>query len=406
MLRGGLFPRQRPIAEHAVGVSGGHILHVAEYGSASGSPAVYLHGGPGGGTPPDVPRLFDPDKYRVVVFDQRGCGLSRCADRLLANTTDDLVNDIEAVRTQLGIERWGVMGSSYGALMAALYSARHAERVQWALLHGVFLGSRSELAWIFDEGGASRFYPQQWAAFVEAVAARPPPDAVAPAPPHASAQLELVEKYHSALSPPGLSRAHPPPASEGGDAGDAAGGADASLRQASLAAAAAFAKWEDEIETLAPCSASHDDAELIANAQIAIHHVRNGCFLPDAGALPELEAASGLLARIPCAMVNGRHDVICPPRAAAAAAAAWPGAALRIVEGGAHALFEKPMRAAVHACLAEIAAAAAAGEGEGCGRAAKKAKHSAEPAVDSAVDSAERPAAVAEADLLDGVGSR
>ena len=138
-----------------------HELHVAEYGASGGTPIVYLHGGPGGGTPPDVPRLFDPAVFRLVTFDQRGCGRSRCADRLLANTTALLIDDVEAVRCRLGIERWAVFGSSYGSLLVALYAARHSARVTFAIAHGVFLGTRAEVGWLYEAPGASRFYPDQ-----------------------------------------------------------------------------------------------------------------------------------------------------------------------------------------------------------------------------------------------------
>ena len=110
------------------------------------------------------------------------------------------------------------------------------------------------------------------------------------------------------------------------------------------------------METLAPCAAPHEAAELLAGAQVAAHHFLHGCFLPAEGALPELRAARETLASLPCAIIHGRHDVICPPRAAAALHAAWPGSCLHIVEGGAHALFEKPMRAAAQACLVELTA--------------------------------------------------
>ena len=109
-----LFPRLPPRCTHTVLVSEGHSLHVAEHGASDGVPIVYLHGGPGGGTPPDAPRLFDPERFRVVTFDQRGCGKSVCSDRLEGNSTDRLVADVEAIRDALGIERWAVMGSSYG----------------------------------------------------------------------------------------------------------------------------------------------------------------------------------------------------------------------------------------------------------------------------------------------------
>ena len=235
-----LHPKAPPRAVHSVEVGGAarHVLHVTEYGAADGLPLVYLHGGPGGGTPPDLPRLFDPSTFRLVAFDQRGCGGSRCADRLRANTTADILSDIEAVRAALGIDRWAVMGSSYGSLLAALYAARHAASVRWVVLHGVFLGSTDEVRWLYEPGGASRFYPHQWKQFADAAppleldGASPPtstavapqggssPGAPAGSQPHEVAagtpsdrplpgMPRLLAMYHRALTAPKVPRAHP-----------------------------------------------------------------------------------------------------------------------------------------------------------------------------------------------------
>ena len=120
-----LHRKQPPLRTLAVPTSDGlHVLHVEEHGRSDGDPVVYLHGGPGGGIPPDISRLFDPQAFRLVVFDQRGCGKSTCADRLRDNTTDHIIADIETVRDHLGIDRWAVLGSSFGALLTALYAAR------------------------------------------------------------------------------------------------------------------------------------------------------------------------------------------------------------------------------------------------------------------------------------------
>ena len=166
--RGGLYKSVPPSAEHAIAVSGDHTLYAAEYGNKDGTPLVYVHGGPGGGIPKDAHRLFDPEAYRIVLFDQRGCGRSSCPDRLAENTTDWLVADIEAIRSALSIERWLVMGSSYGSMLTALYAARNPERVLGCVLHGVFLGSRVEIEWLY-EGGAARFYPERWREFEAAL---------------------------------------------------------------------------------------------------------------------------------------------------------------------------------------------------------------------------------------------
>ena len=338
------FPRAQARAEHAITTGDGqHVLRVKEYGSPAGEPVVYLHGGPGGGTPPDLPRLFDPGTFRLVAFDQRGCGQSVSEDRLRANTTALLVEDVETIRIALGIDRWAVMGSSYGSLLACLYAARHSVSIRWVLLHGVFLGSHNEVRWLFEADGVARFYPHQWARLKQAAehaeseAAWRADDATMPP--------ALVTAYHSLLTRNAVPRSHPP-----------ADGVDWTQPHAkgALDAAAALTQYEDDMETLVPCAASHEAAELLAGAQIAAHFFEHGCFLPAEGALPELTDARAALAKLPCAIVHGRHDVLCPLRSAYAVEQLWPGCTLRIVEGGAHALFEKPMRAAAQACLAQL----------------------------------------------------
>ena len=332
----GLFPASPPVRQYEVAVGSGHTLSVREWGNGP-TPVVYLHGGPGGGTPPDICKLFDPEQFRLVAFDQRGCGRSRFEERLRANTCDALVSDVEAVREAAGgIETWGVMGSSYGVLLASLYAARHPARARWVLLHGCFTGSRAELEWLY-EGGAARFYPAQWAAFEAALGTPPqlPPDAALP---HVAGYARLICRPEAATA-----------------AADA--GAEAA---AAVAAASAFVRWEDELETLEPHAdddAGMSTADLLGQCEVQLHHFGNDCFLPsDEGALPELRVASGALSGVRCAIIHGRHDMVCPPRAAAQLHALWPGATLRIVESGAHALFEKPMRSAAQACLAEFAA--------------------------------------------------
>ena len=369
-----MHPKRQPSATHRVVTADGiHTLHVREYGDrqhARAGTVVYLHGGPGGGSPPDTARLFDPEAFHVITFDQRGCGLSECEDRLRSNTLDLLVQDVETIREALAIDKWGVMGSSYGSLLTVLYAARHAARVSWALLHGVFLGSRAEIAWLYEEGGASRFYPQQWEDFQACSQSSQVEEngmsgasACSTMQPKAVAHVDgkwcdesgahpfpILESYHSRLTrhpaiQPSL-RANPLPA----DGVTADGPPPAEV----LRAAEALVKFEDEMETLAPMPATHEVGELVSGAQIAAHHFYHGCFLPEAGCVSELSAGREALAGIPCRIIHGRHDVVCTPRAAYRVQALWPHSQLRIVESGAHALFEKPMRAAAQACLAEL----------------------------------------------------
>lgn len=350
-----------PTRTHSVATSDGHhVLHVAEYGTGNKTPVVYLHGGPGGGIPPDVPRLFDPEVFHVIVFDQRGCGRSTCADRLRANTTDRLIDDIETVRLHIGVEQWAVVGSSYGALLTALYVARCATHVSWAVVHGAFLGTRAEVTWLYSSDGAARFYPHQWDEFFSATRGVGDAPDTASAPAGDQAATALVARIYRALTADDVSRMQPPPTDQG-------------LPAAAVAAASALTRWEDEMETLSPMPATHGSAELLAGAQIAAHYFYHGCHLATAGErhdsvpaliaykpdgiLDELRDAAEMLGRVPCAIVHGRHDVVCPPRAAHQLHAVWPRSTLRIVEGGAHALFEKPMRAAAQAAFAEFTAA-------------------------------------------------
>ena len=366
-----LHRKAAPLRTHAMATEDGlHVLHVAEYGSPNAIPVVYLHGGPGGGIPVDAPRLFDPEVFRLVVFDQRGCGKSTCEDRLRGNTTDMLISDIESVRKHLGIQRWAVVGSSYGALLTSLYAARHAASITFAIVHGAFLGTRAEVGWLYESGGASRFYPQQWDAHMAPRCQSDTLDA-GRSEAHGTDTPALVADFYRVLSDSAVDRTHPP-------------SADTPPPPAALAAAVALTAWEDEMETIAPTPASHEPGELISGAQIAAHYFYHGCFLhasdevaasaadaePAAaylpgGILPELRAAAKELSTVPCFIVHGRHDVVCPPRAATRLHDAWPHSSLRIVEGGAHALFEKPMRAAVQAALADFASRQQAGASAG-----------------------------------------
>jgi len=158
-----LYPAIRPFQKARLRVSALHELYYEQSGNPQGKPAVFLHGGPGGGTDPAMRRFFDPQRYRIVLFDQRGCGASRPHAELRENTTWDLVSDIEALRTLLGIDRWLVFGGSWGSTLALAYGQRHPERVTELVLRGIFLLRRSELAWFYqDPLGAGSIFPDLW----------------------------------------------------------------------------------------------------------------------------------------------------------------------------------------------------------------------------------------------------
>ena len=346
MLASGLWKAAPPRARHSVAVGSGHILRVREYGSPSGLPLVYLHGGPGGTTPPRVAQLVDPAMWRLFTFDQRGCGECASEDALRDNMTGELVADVEAVRRAVGVDRWVVMGSSYGTLLAALYAARHAEHVSGVVIHATFLGSRRELEWLY-EGGAASFYPEYYAELEEAVAE------------------ELSRARARGETLPHVAACHAMIDDDRPERADAR-----------KCAAAAFVAFEDAMETLRPEPAEHADEELIRGATIQAHYFMHGCFLrPPEGALPELREARQALSAVPCAIVHGRHDVICPPRAAHDLHSAWPRSELHVVEGGAHALFEKPMRSQVQLCLLKLAQALGGASSEPAGGGNKRSRH-------------------------------
>ena len=182
-----LYPPIGPFERGYLRVSELHELYYEQSGQPRGKPAVFLHGGPGGGTAPDMRRFFDPQRYRIVLFDQRGCGASRPHAELRENTTWDLVSDIERLRIHLGIERWLVFGGSWGSTLALAYAQRHPERVTELVLRGIFLLRRSELAWFYqDPLGAGSIFPDLWERFV------------APIP--QSERVDMMQAYYRRLT--------------------------------------------------------------------------------------------------------------------------------------------------------------------------------------------------------------
>ena len=163
-----LYPSLEPYERRILDVGDGHSLYVEESGNPRGRPVVVLHGGPGGGSSPMMRRFFDPAHYRIVLFDQRGCGRSRPHASVTANTTQHLIRDIEQIRETLGIDRWIVFGGSWGATLALAYAQTHPARAAWLVLRGVFLGTAEELDWFYG-GGAGRFYPDLWSRFVDPI---------------------------------------------------------------------------------------------------------------------------------------------------------------------------------------------------------------------------------------------
>ena len=294
------FPPIEPYRSHRLRVSPLHELHVEEAGNPDGTPVVFLHGGPGGGCQPFHRQFFDPERYRIVLFDQRGCGRSTPYAELRENSTWDLVADIERIRQFLHIDRWVVFGGSWGSTLALAYAIRHRTRVRALILRGIFLLRPEEIRWFYQEG-CSWLFPDAWEGFLE-----PIPEAE---------RGDLLHAYHRRLT------------SE-----------DADERQRT---AVAWSRWEGATSHLLPSQemigSFTDVAFAEAFARIECHYFVNGGFFDTPNWLLE---QAGALAGIPGVIVQGRYDVVCPMRSAWELARAWPDAELQIVPNAGHSAAE------------------------------------------------------------------
>lgn len=273
-------------------------------GNPDGIPVVFVHGGPGGGTGPAQRRYFDPDRYRIVLFDQRGCGRStpHIADGadLSVNTTDRLVEDIEKLRQHLDVSRWLVFGGSWGSTLSLVYAQTHPDRVTGLILRGIFLLRRSEIDWYYN-GGAGHIFPEQWDRFLAPV-------------PDEERSGDLVEAYHRLLQ--------------------------SENRDVATEAAIAWSSWEAATSYLLPrpeqVAQNEDPRFAAAFAGIENHYFRNAGFLRENQLLDDAH----LLADIPGVIVQGRYDVVCPATSAWALHKAWPAADLTIVDDAGHSAAE------------------------------------------------------------------
>jgi len=292
-----LYPPIEPFRRFHLGVGDGHELNVELCGARDGTPVLVLHGGPGAGISPFMRRFFDPARYLIVLFDQRGAGRSRPHSSLHENTTWHLVEDIERLSQHLGVARWHLFGGSWGSTLALLYAQRHPARAAALMLRGVFTMTRAELDW-FYRGGAARFFPEDWANFVAPI----PPDE----------RGDLVGAYHRRLT--------------GGDEAE------------QTRFARSWVRWETATAALRPGRAGFvDGAYARAFARIESHFfVHDGWLEEDGQVLRDMPR----IAHVPGVIVQGRYDMICPPDTAARLADAWPGGVLKLVDDGGHALSE------------------------------------------------------------------
>ncbi len=295
----GLYPPLEPYATGLLAVGDGHTLYYERCGTPGAKPAVFLHGGPGGGISPNHRRLFDPARYDVLLFDQRGCGLSTPYAALEANTTWHLVADLERLRQMAGVPQWLVCGGSWGSTLALAYAQTHLTSVSELVLRGIFTASEAELHWYYQHG-ASEVFPDYWADFL------------APIPP--TERHNLRAAYGRLLT-----------------------GSDEAARSE---AAQAWSLWEGRTSNLLPqdlADTGFADAHFaLAFARIENHYFVHGAWLEENQLLRDCQR----IAAIPGVIVQGRYDMVCPPRTAFALHQAWPSAAFHLIPDAGHSWLE------------------------------------------------------------------
>jgi proline iminopeptidase len=294
-----LYPDIKPYANHSLRVDSVHTLHIEECGNPQGLPVVFVHGGPGAGCEPFHRRFFDPNIYRIVLFDQRGAGRSTPHAELSNNTTQHLVADMELIRSHLDIERWVVFGGSWGSTLGLAYAETHPERVLGLILRGIFLCTPWEIRWFYQEG-ANHLFPDYWEDYVKMIAV--------------DERDDMVSAYYRLLT------------------GD--------NEIARMAAAKAWSTWEGRCSTLKPKTevVNHfsDPRTALSLARIECHYFMNNSFLePD-----QLIRDAGRLKEIPGVIVHGRYDVVCPVENAWRLHQAWPQAELKLIADAGHSAAE------------------------------------------------------------------
>ena len=296
-----LYPPINPYNEFNLKVSNLHTIHVEESGNKNGKPVIFLHGGPGGGIEPIYRQYFDPQKWRIIIFDQRGCGKSLPHAELQENTTWDLVGDIEKIRIYLGIEYWVVFGGSWGSTLAMSYAIKHSNRCKGLILRGIFMIRKKEIDW-FYQGGASYIYPDAWEKYID-----PIPE---------NERHDLVSAYYKKLTSD-----------------------DNKIR---LEAAKAWSNWEASTSKLFPSNALlhqfNDSKVAEAFARIECHYfINKGFFESDSWILDN----SSVISNIPSVIIQGRYDVVCPPISAWELHKKLPNSDFYFIQDAGHSMTEK-----------------------------------------------------------------
>ena len=280
----------------------GHQIYYEQCGNPNGKPAVFLHGGPGGGGSIAVRRFFNPEKYNIVIFDQRGCGRSMPHGCLENNTTWDLVDDIEALKNMLEIETWLVFGGSWGSTLSLAYSQTYPTSVSEMVLRGIFMLRKKELDWFYQEG-ASKIFPEAWEKFLEPI--------------DVNQRDNLMSAYHKIFT--------------------------SDDEDKKLSAAIAWSVWEGSTSSLSynpdMASSFSDPKFALAFALIENHYFVNKGFLEHENQL--IETGIDIIRHIPTTIVQGRYDIVCPMTTAWELSKNWPEAKLIIAPSSGHTAFEK-----------------------------------------------------------------
>ncbi|WP_347710076.1 prolyl aminopeptidase [Thiomicrorhabdus sp. ZW0627] len=294
-----LYPPTEPYAQHSLQVDHQHTLHVEECGNPDGIPILFIHGGPGGGYSPVHRQFFNPNEYRIVLFDQRGCGRSRPHACLTNNTTAHLIEDIEKIRRHLEIDKWVLFGGSWGSTLALLYAQAYPERSLGLILRGIFLCREDDVNWFYQKG-ADRFYPEYWKDFI--------------APIEEGKRDNMIQAYYDVLT--------------------------SEDEVARMRAAEAWSVWEGRTSTLEtdPNLVNHfgDPFHALAMARIECHYFQHKAFIEDNQILKNLD----IIKHLPITIVQGRYDMVCPVNQAMELADGLPQAKLVICNHAGHSAYE------------------------------------------------------------------
>lgn len=294
-----LFPEIKPYARHELAVDDIHTLYIEECGDPDGIPVLFVHGGPGGGSSKNDRRFFDPEKYRIILFDQRGSGRSKPHAELENNTTQDLIADIEKIREKMGVEKWLLFGGSWGSTLSLLYTQAHPDKVLGLILRGIFLCRERELKW-FYQSGADLIFPDYWQDFVKPI----PEDE----------RDDIISAYYTRLT--------------------------GENELAKMAAAKAWSMWEGRCATLRPSTdvvnAFSEPHLAVSLARIEAHYFMNDAFIEQDQIIKNAEKLEG----IPGIIVHGRYDVVCPLENAFRLYNAWPDSELQIIRDAGHSSHE------------------------------------------------------------------